>query len=47
METLVLENHTLEGYAIRTENTVLLLIKPKKSSWSLIRAAQPCGSGSE
>ena len=21
--------------------------KPKKSSWSLIRAAQPCGSGSE
>ena len=24
-----------------------LVIKPKKSSWSLIRAAQPCGSGSE
>ena len=22
-------------------------IEPKKSSWSLIRAAQPCGSGSE
>ena len=22
-------------------------IHPKKSSWSLIRAAQPCGSGSE
>ena len=21
--------------------------EPKKSSWSLIRAAQPCGSGSE
>lgn len=30
METLVLENHTLEGYAIQTENTVLLLIKAKR-----------------
>ena len=25
----------------------LAAVEPKKSSWSLIRAAQPCGSGSE
>ena len=37
-------NESLLWHTVGAGSTTLY---PKKSSWSLIRAAQPCGSGSE